>query len=60
MNYPELLIKLTYWSTYIYPNWQNAIRIPHVLKIAEKYSSMTAQITRKKYHENLEDLLPGL
>ena len=60
MNYPELLMKLTYWTTYIYPNWQNAIRIPHVLKIAEKYSSMTAQITRKKYHKNLEDLLPGL
>ncbi len=26
----ELLIKLTYWTTYIYPNWQNAVRIPYL------------------------------
>ena len=42
MRFPEILIKLTYWTTYIYPNWQNAVRIPHVLKMAEKLSSMTA------------------
>ena len=60
MNYPELLIKLTYWTTYIYPNWQSAVRIPHVLKLCEKYSYMTAKITRKKNNENLSDLLAGL
>ena len=60
MNYPELLMQLTYWTTYIYPNWQSAVRIPHVLKLCEKFSYMTAKITRKKNNENLSDLLPGL
>jgi len=60
MNSPELLIKLTYWTTFIYPNWKNAIRVPHVLKIAEKYSSMTAGITKHRNNENICDLLPGL
>ena len=60
MNFPEILIKLTYWTTFIYPNWKNAVRIPHVLKIAEKYSSMTAEVTRDRNNENISDLLPGL
>ena len=60
MDSPELLIKLTYWTTYIYPNWQNAIRIPHILKLAEKSSYMTAKVTRKQNKENLSDLLPDL
>ena len=60
MNIPELLIKLTYWTTYIYPNWQNSVRIPHVLKIAEKYSYMTAKFTRKRNKDNLEDFLSAM
>ena len=60
MNYPELLMQLTYWTTYIYPNWQSAVRIPHVLKLCEKFSYMTAKITRKKNNEKLSDLLAGL
>ena len=60
MNYPELLIKLTYWTTFIYPNWKNAVRIPHVLKIAEKYSSMTAGVTRDRNNDNISELLAGL
>ena len=60
MNYPELLMQLTYWTTYIYPNWQNAVRIPHVLKLCEKFSYMTAKITRKKNNEKLSDSLAGL
>ena len=60
MNYPEILIKLTYWSTYTYPNWQNAVRIPHVLKIAEKYSYMTARVTRKRNKDELQDSLSGM
>ena len=60
MNYPELLIMLTYWTTFIYPNWKNAVRIPHVLKIAEKYSSMTAGVTKERNNEDICDLLPGL
>jgi len=60
MNYPELLMQLTYWTTYIYPNWQNAVRIPHVLKLCEKFSYMTTKITRKKNNEKLSDSLAGL
>ena len=60
MEFPEILIKLSYWTTYIYPNWQNAVRIPHILKIAEKYSSMTAKITRKRNKNNLEDFLSAM
>ena len=60
MNYPEILIKLTYWTTFIYPNWKNAVRIPHVLKIAEKYSSMTSGVTQGRNDDNISDLLPGL
>ena len=55
MRFPELLIKLTYWTTYIYPNWQNAVRIPHVLKMAEKLSSMTAKFTQSALNEELSD-----
>ena len=60
MNYPEILIKLTYWTTFIYPNWKNAVRIPHVLKIAEKYSSMTAGVTYARNNDIISDLLSGL
>ena len=55
MCFPELLIKLTYWTTYIYPNWQNAVRVPHVLKMAEKLSSMTANFTQSALNQDLSD-----
>ena len=49
----ELLIKLTYWTTYIYPNWQKAVM--HVLKMAEKLSSVTAKFTQSALNEELSD-----
>ena len=55
MNFPELLIQLTYWTTYLYPNWQNSVRVPHVIKLAEKLSAMTAKFTQSKMNENLSD-----
>ena len=55
MKFPELLIQLTYWTTYIYPNWQNAVRVPHVIKMAEKLATMTAKFTQSKLNENLYD-----
>ena len=55
MSQPSLLIQLTYWTTFIYPNWQNAIRIPHVLKLAEKLANMTANFTQSKLNEKLFD-----
>ena len=55
MDLPKILIQLTYWTTYIYPNWQNAVRVPHVLKLAEKLANMTAQYTKSNLNENLSD-----
>ena len=55
MDFPELLIKLTYWTTFIYPNWQNSIRVPHVLKMAEKLAIMTASFTKSTLNEELSD-----
>ena len=55
IGFPEILIKLTYWTTYIYPNWQNAIRVPHVIKLAEKLANITAKFTQSKLNKNLCD-----
>ena len=55
MKCPEILMILSYWTTYIYQNWQNAVRIPHVLKMAEKLANMTAQYTRANLNDNLSD-----
>ena len=55
MGLPPILIQITYWTTYIYPNWQNAIRVPHVIKLAEKLASMTAKFTQSKLNEKLFD-----
>ena len=55
MGLPPILIQITYWTTYIYPNWQNAIRVPHAIKLAEKLASMTAKFTQSKLNEKLFD-----
>ena len=51
----KLLKLLTYWTSYIYQNWQNAVRIPHVVKMAEKLGSITANFTNSKLNEKLND-----
>ena len=55
MIFPELLIQLTYWTTYLYSNWQNAVRVPHVIKMAEKLAYMTAKYTQAELNEKLYD-----
>ena len=55
MNFPELLIQLTYWTTYLYSNWQNAVRVPHVIKMAEKLAYMTAKFTHSELNSKLSD-----
>ena len=55
MNFPELLIQLTYWTTFIYSNWQNAVRVPHVIKMADKLANMTAKFTQSELNKNLFD-----
>ena len=54
LNFPELIVKLTYDLCHIYSNWQGTVRIPNVLKAAEKLSKMTAKYTFLELNENLE------
>ena len=54
LNLPEMIMYLTYYLCQIYPNWQGPIRIPNVLKNAEKLSKMTTKITKEVLHKNLE------
>jgi aubergine-like protein len=53
LDFPELIPKFTYDLCHIYSNWQGTIRIPNVIKAAEKLSKMTA-----KY--KLDELNPEL
>ena len=55
MNFPELLIQLTYWTTYLYSNWKNAVRVPHVIKMAEKLAYMIAKYTQSELNNKLLD-----
>ena len=54
LNFPEMVPKLTYYLCYLYNNWQGTVRVPNVLKAAEKISKMTAKITRSKLNEKLK------
>ena len=53
MNYPEIIPKLTFDLCHLYSNWQGTIRVPHVLKSAEKLSKMTAKYTEAELNERL-------
>jgi aubergine-like protein len=53
MNYPEIIPKLTFDLCHLYSNWQGTIRVPHVLKSAEKLSKMTAKYTEAELNEGL-------
>lgn len=50
---PEFLPKFTFDLCHIYANWQGPVRVPSVLKAAEKLSKMTAKITKAELHQNL-------
>ena len=52
-NFPEIIPKLTFDLCHLYSNWQGAVRVPHVLKSAEKLSKMTAKYTEAELNENL-------
>ena len=54
MNFPEILPKFTYDLCHLYSNWNGAVRMPNVIKAAEKLSKMTAKYTRDKLNENLK------
>ena len=52
-NFPEIIPKLTFDLCHLYSNWQGPVRVPHVLKSAEKLSKMTAKYTCEELNENL-------
>jgi aubergine-like protein len=53
LNYPEMIPKFTFDLCHLYSNWQGSIRIPHVIKCAEKLSKMTAKYKLNELNENL-------
>ena len=50
----NLIPKLTYDLCHIYSNWQGTVRIPNVIKAAEKLSKMTAKYTHGKLNPELK------
>ena len=53
LNKPEMIPRLTFELCHTYANWQGPVRVPNVLKAAEKLSKMTAKSTRGALNENL-------
>ena len=54
LNFPELIPKFTYDLCHLYSNWQGSVRIPHVMKCAEKLSKMTAKYKLNELNKKLE------
>ena len=53
LNQPEMIMYLTYGLCQMYANWQGPVRIPNVIKNAEKLSKMTAKYTKDTLNQNL-------
>ena len=43
LDFPEILPKLTFDLFHLYSNWQGEVKVPNVLKSAEKLSKMAAK-----------------
>ena len=54
LDFPEMIPKLTFDLCHLYSNWQGTIRVPHVIKCAEKLSKMTAKYTLKELNDDLK------
>ena len=54
LDFPEMVPKLTFDLCHLYSNWQGTIRVPHVIKCAEKLSKMTAKYTLKELNDGLK------
>ena len=54
LNFPEIIPKFTFDLCHIYSNWEGSIRIPNVIKNAEKLSKMTTECKFDKLNKNLE------
>ena len=54
LDFPEIVPKLTFDLCHLYSNWQGTIRVPHVIKCAEKLSKMTAKYTLRELNDGLK------
>ena len=54
LDFAEKIPKFTYDLCYIYSNWQGAVRVPNVIKAAEKLSKMTAKYTFEELNSDLK------
>jgi len=54
LDFAENIPKFTYDLCYMYSNWQGPVRVPNVIKAAEKLSKMTAKYTFDKLHPKLQ------
>lgn len=55
MENKEMISKLTYDLCYIYPNWSGPVRVPNVLKNAEKLAKIVGKCVKKEVNENLKN-----
>jgi aubergine-like protein len=53
MNSPEFIPKFTFDLCHTYANWQGPVRIPNVIKAAEKLSKMTSKYTKGSLNKDL-------
>ena len=54
LNFEEMIPKFAFDLCHLYSNWQGTVRVPHVLKAAEKLSKITAKYTLGELNENLK------
>ena len=54
LNFPEFIPKFTFDLCHIYSNWEGAVRLPNVIKCAEKLSKMTAKYKLNELNDNLK------
>ena len=54
LDCPALIPKLTFDLCHIYSNWHGTVRIPNVIKAAEKLAKITAKSTLGELNENLK------
>ena len=54
LDCPAMIPKLTFDLCHIYSNWQGTVRIPNVIKSAEKLAKITAKYTLSELNTNLK------
>ena len=54
LDFPEMIPKFTFDLCHIYSNWNGAVRVPNVMKSAEKLSKMTAKYTHGELNPKLK------